>query len=320
MSAEKDAGLAAFTQGNLAAAIASLELAFNADPNDYETCLYLGGAYGQAQRHDDSVRLLTQAVTLQPSNAQARFNLGVALEHAGWLEQAVTVFQQAVQLQPSYPKATEAIQRIRGAMMPVPQLNRSQPSAVGAPISEPLASLNAPLATSSTQMPQSHLNAPPLTASAQMPQFNLTAPAASSPALMPSTGGMPANQSFTPTANFSQTALKSVPSEPSLGIAILVGIVLILVCGLGFGFASVAMGFRIPFLTLAIGYIMGYAVLKACGGFQGTGPGIIAAVSAIVAAGLGLMIMYLNSVILSPISIIILIYAGVRAFKIASGN
>ena len=114
MSAARDAGYAALQSGDFSGAIAQLEQATAADPNDFQTCLYLGAAYGQAERHMDAVTVLTKAVQLQPANPQARYNLAVALESAGYREQAATAAQQAVQLQPDYAKAQEMVARLTG--------------------------------------------------------------------------------------------------------------------------------------------------------------------------------------------------------------
>jgi len=121
--------------GDLEGAIAQLEQAHNAEANDFQTCLYLGAAYGKAERHREAVTILTEAVQLQPANAQARYNLAVALESAGYPEQAKTAAQQAVQLQPDYPKAQEMAARLTGTSMTpepytlpaAPQYGQSQP-------------------------------------------------------------------------------------------------------------------------------------------------------------------------------------------------
>ncbi len=112
MSAETDAGLLALQSGDVAGAVTQLEQATNTDPNDFQACLYLGAAYGQAGRQMDAVAILTKAVQLQPANAQARYNLAVAMESAGYREQALTAAQQAIQLQPDYPKAQELFARL----------------------------------------------------------------------------------------------------------------------------------------------------------------------------------------------------------------
>ncbi len=131
MSGEKDAGLKALQGGDVDGAIRMLELACSADPSDYQAHIYLGAAYSQAQRAGDAINVLTHAVELQPSNAQARYNLATAMERGGHSEQAVAVFEQAIMLQPDYPKALDALQRLKGGtpapvMAPVPQTASAQ--------------------------------------------------------------------------------------------------------------------------------------------------------------------------------------------------
>jgi len=112
MSTARDEGLAALQSGDIETAITRLEAAVQEDPSDFDACLFLGGAYGQAGRPLDAIKSVTQAVQLQPANAQARYNLGVAMEQGGYQEQALQVYSQALQLQPDYPKAQEAIDRL----------------------------------------------------------------------------------------------------------------------------------------------------------------------------------------------------------------
>lgn len=120
MSEDRAQGIAALQQGDLTNAIASLERALQADPNDYQSATYLGAAYAQAERASDAVTALTQAVQIQPSNPQARFNLGVALQKAGWNEQAITAYEQALTLQPDYVQAQQALNALRPQAPTVP--------------------------------------------------------------------------------------------------------------------------------------------------------------------------------------------------------
>ncbi len=115
MSAERDAGFAALQNGNVAEAIPYLERAVAAAPEEFQTLLHLGAAYGQTGRHADAVRTVMQAVTLQPSNAAARYSLAVAYANAGHQEYAMTAAQQALQLQPDDPRAQELVARLSGA-------------------------------------------------------------------------------------------------------------------------------------------------------------------------------------------------------------
>lgn len=298
---ERDAGFAALQRGDAANAIATLENASQLDPTDYLTLLYLGAAYGQAGRNDDAVTALTQAVTLQPANAQARYNLGVALERAGWKEQALTVFEQALSLQPNYPQAQEGVNRLRPAAMPMPQA-----PGLAQPISaSPLSGAMPGLADGTT--------APVASYGAPKPGFQQAPP--------PTSGGMYApprtSQQMPPAATGRPLASKTAPqANPTMGIV--VGVVLMLACGIGFGFASVAMGIRIPFLTLLIGDLIGYAVVTASkdnGPLQAT----VAAICALGAALLGLYIMATHGVFFSPIAYIIAGFAAFRAFRRGQG-
>ncbi len=140
MSAARDAGYLALQSGDVSGAITQLEQANAADPNDFQTCLYLGAAYGQAERQMDAVHILTKAVQIQPANAQARYNLAVALESAGYQEQATMAAQQAVQLQPDYTKAQEMVARLSGVPLPPasplsadPSYSQPQQSSYGQP-------------------------------------------------------------------------------------------------------------------------------------------------------------------------------------------
>ncbi len=120
MSTARDAGLAALQSGDVQTAIAQLEVAVQENPSDFDACLFLGGAYGQAGRALDAIKSVTQAVQLQPANAQARYNLGVAMEQGGYNEQALQVYSQAIRLQPDYAKAAEAVARLNAGSNPAP--------------------------------------------------------------------------------------------------------------------------------------------------------------------------------------------------------
>jgi hypothetical protein len=153
MSADRDQGIAALQQGDTATAIAALERATQADPNDFQSVTFLGAAYSKAERHNDSVQALTQAVTIQPSNAQARFNLGVALQKAGWADQAAQAYEQALQLQPNYPQAQQALAGVR-PQSPLAQTTPQQPLAGGYPPQQPAQPTYAPQPQSYSPPPQ----------------------------------------------------------------------------------------------------------------------------------------------------------------------
>ncbi|HLJ56912.1 MAG TPA: tetratricopeptide repeat protein [Chthonomonadaceae bacterium] len=121
-----DRGQTALHNGDAEAAVQIFESACTAAPNDCAALTYLGAAYDQANRFDEAIRILTRAVELQPSNAQARYNLATAMERGGHPSLAAQVFEQALLLKPDYAKASEALQRVQSALQ-VQQLG--QPAA-----------------------------------------------------------------------------------------------------------------------------------------------------------------------------------------------
>ena len=109
----------------------------------------------------------------------------------------------------------------------------------------------------------------------------------------------------------------AISDGPNIGMGVLAGVILAIVCGLGFGFISVAAGFRIPYLSLGIGYLIGYAVLRASKE-SGDVQGIIAGVCSLLACLLGLGVMFLNNIYFSPFALIIVAFATYRGYAIAA--
>jgi hypothetical protein len=97
-----------------------------------------------------------------------------------------------------------------------------------------------------------------------------------------------------------------------------VGIVLALVLGVAFGLLSVALGMRIPFLTLAIGYIIGNAVVKTS---RNTGmvEAMTACICTLAATGIGLFIMYMQGI---PMwyGIVVAVITSSYAFRIGAAG
>src|SRR5437763_7215336 len=138
MASDRDQGLQALQSGDVAGAIQLLEAARAADGSDYLAHIYLGAAYSQANRTLDAIQVLTKSVELQPGNPQGRYNLGLAMERGGYPDQAVIAYEQAIMLQPDYPKAREALQRLKGGAvaqpppMPAPVQPAQPPPSYGA--------------------------------------------------------------------------------------------------------------------------------------------------------------------------------------------
>ena len=329
MTAERDAGFAALQQGDIPTAIAQLERACLNDPQDFQANLYLGAAYGQADRANDSVTAFTRAVQIQPENAQARYNLGVALENAGWKEQAVTVMQQALTLQPNYPQAQEALRRLQPvapppsipAGMPPPQPMQPQMTPqYAAPGTAPYGAPQQPYGMAPPQQPYAPPNgavpygAPP----ASQPGYGLP-PHQTMGGQMPGQmqGGM--NTMYNPAAPARPMA-PVVEKEPNLALGTIVGLAIAVFGGLLIGFMTVGMGTRIPFLSIIFGLLIGHAVPKASGDV-GEKQGIIAA----VCAGLGVLISvaipyFTPDFVVSPYAILIVLFAISRGYRIGTGQ
>ncbi|MCC2672522.1 MAG: Tetratricopeptide repeat [Armatimonadetes bacterium] len=79
----RDRGLTALRQGDTTGAVALLTEALRLDPADADACSALGVAFCQTQRPQDGVRALRRAVELRPDRAPLTFNLARGLEMTG---------------------------------------------------------------------------------------------------------------------------------------------------------------------------------------------------------------------------------------------
>lgn len=133
--------------------------------------------------------------------------------------------------------------------------------------------------------------------------------------------GAPQNSPYGTQQNAAYRPLSSeaISDGPNIGMGVFAGIVVMIVCGLVFGFGSIAIGFRIPFLSIGIGYAVGYAVLKASKE-NGDMQGIVAGVCSLLACLMGLGIMYLGNAYFSPIAFLLVAYATYRAYVIAANG
>lgn len=232
--------------------------------------------------------------------------------------------------------------------MPPPPDYQSAPSSTAPPIAPlngppPVAPLNMPVG----YMPPAGAPPPPSYApSPQSPPFDLTGNPIAQPQ-QPAPGAYlpPPGATFAPPGGYSIPGqpnavpppaaypgaypsaqggyaaypVASVPvKEPNVAVGAAVAIGMAILCGVIYGFASAAIGMRIPFLALGIGYLMGYAILKATGA-PSHAMGIVSAVCTLISCLIGLGIMWISGVFLSPLSLLIVGYAVVRAYKIASG-
>lgn len=133
-------------------------------------------------------------------------------------------------------------------------------------------------------------------------------------------GGVQPSPYGVPGTGYGQRPLasQSAPAEKSnVALALIVGIVLVVALGGGIGYASIAMGVSIPLLSIINGLIVGHAV-RAVGG-AGQAQGIIGGVCSALACAVTLGVMYLGNFVISPVAFVILIYATMRGYRIASG-
>ena len=335
MSAERDAGFAALQQGDVATAISTLETARQRDTNDYQTLLYLGAAYGQAERHTDAVTTLTEAVHLQPSNAQARYNLGVSYERAGWKEEALTAMGQALQLQPNYPQAQEALNRLQPMASPAPVAEAPQPGyapptqqmpAYGANPSQGVSQAASPYGASPQSPapygapPQNYQPAPygqPAPPYGSQPQSPGAYGAPQYPQQMPNPGAQNTPYGNTPQ---SYQAYHAPPvKEGSIMTGALLSVGLVLLCGIGVGYFTLVTGMRFPFLALVFGFLFGWFVPKVCGG-HGQAQAYIAGAGAGIASLAAIGVAYALGAYISPLSFLFALIAINRGYTIAGGG
>lgn len=313
MPAETDAGLAALQKGDTAEAISLLEQAAQLYPNDYDTVSYLGGAYSMAGRSDDATRVLTQAVTLQPSNAKARYNLGVALERAGWKPQALEAMQQALQLQPDYPQAQQTLIRLQHELAPAP--------AVGAPPSLPQSTDYASQAGYAPPMQPAPGYAPqqPQPGYGQPPAYGQPSP--QQPMYPPPTGTPPQYGSPypLPSVHGSYPTPPTGYDTPNITKGLVVGLILAIVLGVGYGMISAAYGSRILFLHLGVGWVIG-ACVKAASGMASQQGGVLAALFTLLSIGIGVGIMLMTGALFGWFTIIITVIAMSVAYGAAANG
>lgn len=109
MGDPRELGLAALRRRELDEAIRWLEIAREQSPADYALLQALGGAYHLERRDSDAMRVLLEAVHLQPRNAHARYNLAISLERMDRREEAIRELQSALRLEPTYALAATVL-------------------------------------------------------------------------------------------------------------------------------------------------------------------------------------------------------------------
>ena len=92
-------------KGDLAGAIADLEVAARLKPDDPQFANNLGVAYRFAKRDDDAIKAFQKAVALAPNDAGFHFNLAVVYrrqteKNPDMIPQAITEYEKATGLDP----------------------------------------------------------------------------------------------------------------------------------------------------------------------------------------------------------------------------
>ncbi|HEY7308161.1 MAG TPA: DUF6165 family protein [Gemmataceae bacterium] len=75
------------------------------DPTDAAALHLMGVLAHQADRHDEAVSWIGQAVVVCPDNAEFHYNLGVAQQLDGQIEESIVSYRQALKLQPDRAEA-----------------------------------------------------------------------------------------------------------------------------------------------------------------------------------------------------------------------
>lgn len=113
----KEQGLLSLRQGDAATAVHFLSDAVRVDPADAEAWAALGVAFCKLGQLAEGVAALQRAVALRPSAAPLQFNLGRALELRGQVPEALECYRRALELDPAHPGAAEATRRLAGKVV-----------------------------------------------------------------------------------------------------------------------------------------------------------------------------------------------------------
>ena len=98
-------GAIAYSQNQLAEAIAHFQRLVTLKPNSAESYNNLGVALQQQGKLEEASIYYQQALSLNPHSAEYHYNLGIVLQMQGNLQQAIERYQQAISLNPNYIKA-----------------------------------------------------------------------------------------------------------------------------------------------------------------------------------------------------------------------
>ena len=92
-------------QGQLAQAEQVYRQILKRAPNHFDALQLLGALELQRKNHDAAIRLIRQALELNPKSAAAHFNIGIALRQLERYEEALDSFDRALAIKPDYADA-----------------------------------------------------------------------------------------------------------------------------------------------------------------------------------------------------------------------
>ena len=92
------AGFEYYQQGNLDAAEKNFRRVILGDSSNIHGLNLLGMICVNTGRHEEAVRLITQALKINPADAQAQGNLGLAYQHMGNLKLAESCFRKSIEI------------------------------------------------------------------------------------------------------------------------------------------------------------------------------------------------------------------------------
>jgi len=92
-------------RGAVGEAAARYSAILGREPKNIDALFFLGMAYGQQGRFDESIKLLRKVTKMAPKHARAHMFLGAAQAQSGDYDNALKNLDRAIQLQPSLPDA-----------------------------------------------------------------------------------------------------------------------------------------------------------------------------------------------------------------------
>jgi tetratricopeptide (TPR) repeat protein len=96
---------ALFHTGAASRAIAIMEAALKAQPDDVSTHLAMAGLYADAGRVEEGVKTLDRAATRFPNDSSVPFQMGAILEKAGRHAEAERAFRRVLEMEPDHADA-----------------------------------------------------------------------------------------------------------------------------------------------------------------------------------------------------------------------